>query len=218
MLTFDTQFRFVTPYIGHPYSPAMYQLIEIQKKSGMNRAKSAANRRAALEEELRRLGMTLADYEALDVEAQKPFHYAEDGEIVIPAFRVMSFLVAANDIARAAQRACPADQVWSRIVSSDFRTGRHAPDGVWSRFVTVTLGTGAKASNQRALRENPYIEGFCATGTISFDEETVDPRTLENLIRWAGQFVGIGACRKMGKGRFELAAFARQAQPLRKAA
>lgn len=207
MLTFDIALAFDTPYVAHPYWPEMFQLIEITKKSGMNRAKSEANRRKALEEYLRANGMTLADFEAIEAASKRPFHTRQDGEIIIPRESFMAFLVAANDEARAAFKACPPEQVWTRISATDLRTGKRAPDGVWRRFATVNLGTGAKASNQRGLRENAFIQDFTATGALSIDEETVDPKTLENLITWAGQFVGIGASRKMGKGRFDLKRF-----------
>lgn len=207
MLTYDLALDFTSPYIAHPYWPEMYQCIEITKKSGMNRAKSEANRRKALEEYLRANGMTLAEFEALEALSKRPFHTAPSGEIIIPRESIMAFLVAANDEARAAFKACPPEQVWTRIAVTDMKTGKHELDGIWRRFATVNLGTGAKASNQRGLRENAYISDFTATGALSIDEEQVDPKTLENLIRWAGQFVGIGASRKMGKGRFELRRF-----------
>lgn len=218
MLTFNLEFAFTSPYVAHPYWPEMNMVIDILKKSGVNRAKSDANRAKALEEYLRANDMTLADYERIKALSERPFHTNSAGEIIIPSDKVMAFLVAGNSQARAAQRATPPEQVWSRIVATDFTTGKTEPDGVWSRFATVTLGTGQKASNQRGLRENAYIENFTARGQLSFDEQTVDPGRLENLIGWAGQFVGIGASRKMGKGRFQLAQFAVVAPPVKAAA
>lgn len=202
MITIDLSLLFTSPYVANPYWPEMYEVIEITKKSGVNRAKSEANRRKSLEEYLRSIGMTLAEYQALEERSRRPFHATADGEIVIPAESVMAFLVAANATARAAQRAMPPDQVWSRLAATPFRTGKYGADGTWRRFATVNFGTGARASNQRGLRENAYIEDFEATGSLTFDGQTVDPKTLRNLIDWAGQFVGIGSSRKMGKGRF----------------
>lgn len=219
MLTYDLTLNFTSPYVAHPYWPEMYQVIEITKKSGMNRAKSDANRRKALEEYLRQHDMTLADFEALEALSKRPFHTMPSGEIIIPRESLMAFFVAANDESRAAFKACPPEQVWTRIQATDLRTGKHKPDGVWRRFATVNLGSGAKASNQRGLRENYFIADFQATGAVSIDESQVDPKTLQNLISWAGQFVGIGASRKMGKGRFELNRFElRQPAPISVAA
>lgn len=214
MITIDLALDFQTPYVAHPYWPEMYEVIEITKKSGMNRAKSDANRRKALEEYLRANGMTLAGFEALEARSRRPFHTDAAGAIVIPVESVMAFLVAANDTARAAFKACAPDQVWSRIAATAFVTDRTEPDGVWRRFATVNLGTGARASNQRGLRENAFIENFTARGQLAFDEQLVDPVSLRNLIAWGGQFVGIGASRKMGKGRFLLAAWEARAEPL----
>ena len=136
------------------------------------------------------------------------------GRIIIPADSVLAFLVAANDEARAATRACPPDQVRARIAATPFITDRSQPDGVWRRFATVNLGTGAPASDQRGLRENAFIENFTALGQLSFDAQMVDPQSLRNLITWGGQFVGLGASRKMGKGRFEIEDWAIRAAPL----
>jgi hypothetical protein len=218
MLTYEMACQFTSPYIAHPYWPEMFEIIEITKKSGVNRAKSEANRRKSLEEYLRAKNMTLQDFERLEAQSKRPFHTAADGEIIIPRESVLAFLVACNDEARAAFKACPPEQVWTRINASPLATGKFEPDGVWKRFATVSLGTGAKASNQRGLRENAYIEGFTAAGQITFDEQTVDPATLRNVIEWGGQFVGIGASRKMGKGRFRLTRFEMQQSPLKVAA
>jgi hypothetical protein len=85
-----------------------------------------------------------------------------------------------------------------------WHTTRTAPDGVWERFAVVSAGTGQKLSNQRALRTDPYIEHAEATGVIAIDETAIRPDVLWKALAWAGVHVGIGAARKMGKGRFTL--------------
>jgi len=200
MLTFHIKMMF-SKYIGNPYWPEMYQLIEIGKSSGMNRARATQNRRKALEEYLRAKGMTLEDYDALEQKARRPFH-TNGREIIIPAERVSSFLVATCDEARPAMRPCAHDQVRSRFVVTDWTTDRTKPDGKWTRFATVSAGTGAKLSNQRGLREDPFIENFHASGELSCDPNFVRVDVLRDVIEWGGQFVGIGAARKMGMGRF----------------
>jgi hypothetical protein len=92
-------------------------------------------------------------------------------------------------------------------VVSNWQTGKQKPDGVWSRFAVVATGSGQKLSNQRGLRVSRYISEFTTAGTIGLDENFIKPETLEQVIRWGGQFVGIGASRKMGWGRFELLKF-----------
>ena len=185
----------------------MYRLIEITKLSGMNRARASQNRRKALEEFLRSIGMNLEQFNELEALAKRPFHTNDDGEIIIPAERVLSFLVSTCNSARAAMRPCSSDQVRSRFEATDWSTGKFKEDGLWSRFVTVSSGTGAKLSNQRGLREDKYIENFTAHGEITCDPKFVNVNVLQNAIEWGGQFIGIGAARKMGMGRFVLTKF-----------
>jgi hypothetical protein len=207
MLTYQIAAYFAKGYIADPYWPEVATLIDIQKKSGLNRAKSDANRRKALEGYLTASEMTLADYEALEKKAKEPFYRDAAGNIIVSDNQVTSFLVATCDESRAAGRPCGPDQVRSRFVCSPWETGKSGADGVWERFATVTAGTGAKLSNQRGLRRSQYIEKFTATGTISFDEDFVEAPVLERALRFGGQFVGIGASRKMGWGRFDLREF-----------
>jgi hypothetical protein len=209
MLTYQLSLYFAKGYIGDPYWPELEKLINIQKR-GVNRARTVANRRKALEEYLGGIGMSLADYEVLERKAKEPF-YRDGDEIIIPELHVTSFLVATCDEARAATRPCEPNQVRSRFIVTPWRTGKTAPDGVWSRFAVVSAGGGQKLSNQRGLRESQYIADFTACGNITFDPDFVDAAVLQRAIEWGGMFVGIGASRKMGWGRFELREFAQQA-------
>lgn len=202
MLTFAVTLHFPGQFVAHPYWPEMFQMIEITKQSGMSRARASQNRRKALEEHLRAIGMTVAQFDTLSAQASLPFHTNAAGAIIIPADNILSFLVATCDEARSAQRPCPKEQVRSRFVSTDFVTDRTAQDGVWTRFATVASGVGQKLSNQRGLRENPYIADFRARGALSFDPQFVRPEVARAAIAWGGEMVGLGASRKMGKGRF----------------
>jgi len=204
MKTFSLTCRFDRGYIAEPYWPEMYQVIQITKLSGVSRAKSPANARKALEEYLRQNGMTLDDYESLKARSQRPFHTAPDGEIVLPPDQIAAFLVATTMQLRSASRPCDPQEVRVRIISTAWRTGKHEPDGIYRRFATVTSGTGAKLSNQRGLRESAYIEKFDAKGSLTIDEQFVRPETLQKAIEHGGAFVGVGAARKMGWGRFSL--------------
>ena len=211
MTTYDLSIR-LHSYIGHPYWPERERLINIVKESGMSRARSTANRRKALDEYLTANGMTYAQYEELEAKADLPFHMA-GGRIIVPELHVMSMLVQVCDQIRAAGRPVPADQVRSRIRMSAWRTDREAQDGVWERFAVVTAGTGAKLSNQRALRSNPYIgtppgqldgKGADAEGVVSMEPSMVKPSVLLDALRWGGANIGVGASRKMGWGRFDV--------------
>lgn len=210
MLTFQIEATFDDPafgYIAHPYWPEMDRLINIQKESGVNRARSAANRRKALEEYLKQAGMTLAEYDALVEAAARPFHTDDAGHVIIPSSKVLAFLVATTDQLRSASKPCPPDQVRSRIRASDWVTEKTQPDGVWERYAVVASGTGQKLSNQRGLRRSSYVRGFAATGEMSLNPEFVKPDVLRRAIEWGGVNVGIGAARKMGWGRFRLTRF-----------
>jgi hypothetical protein len=206
MLTYNLTVQ-ISKYIGDPYWPEQFRLIEITKESGMNRVRASQNKRKALEEYLKSKGMTLDDYTVLETAAKRPFHVNAEGFIIIPAERVFSFLVATCDTVRAAMRPCSKEQVRSRFEVSDWITTKTGPDGIWSRFATVTSGPGGKLSNQRGLRENPYIENALATGSLSCDPDFVNVKTLHNAIEWGGAMVGIGASRKMGMGRFAITKF-----------
>lgn len=194
-------------YIADPYWPARAKLIDIQKASGLNRAKSDAARRKSLDEYLQRIGMSLADYQKLERDASAPFYVNGAGQIIIPAEQFLAFLVATCDTVRSAQKPCSPEQVRSRFEATDFVTGREAADGVWERFALVSSGTGQKLSNQRGLRRSEYIKDFEATGALTYDENFVDPKTLHNALILGGQDVGIGASRKMGFGRFTVKSF-----------
>ena len=103
---------------------------------------------------------------------------------------------------------------------SEWKTNMTVEDAnSWERFAVVSSGTGAKLSNQRGYRKNLFIgadppEGdptapVIATGTIEIDDQMVKPDVLENALEWAGVFVGIGASRKMGWGRWKVENFSK---------
>src|SRR5258708_5448104 len=84
-------------YIGHPYWPEMEKLINITKSSGMNRARTSANARKALEEYLEANGMALTDYEELKARAERPFYTIEVPDaptrIAVPELHVTACIV-----------------------------------------------------------------------------------------------------------------------------
>lgn len=206
-------------YIGHPYWPEMERLVNITKESGMSRARSSANRRKALEEYLRAENMTLAQYEELEKLANRPFYTDAEGRIVVPARHVEGMLVTMCNTARAANKPCPADMVRTVLRPTMWQTELRPDDALmWERYAVVTSGTGAKLSNQRGLRRNQYVgahppadcvptKEVIAVGNLDLNEEMVKPEVLHKTLQWAGEWVGIGASRKMGWGRFEVIKF-----------
>jgi len=209
-MQFNVKAKFPKGYIADPYWPEREKLINIQKESGVNRARSQDKREKALSAYLESKHLTLEHYAELEERANRPFYTNGDG-IVIPAHHIYGFLAMACDQAAAAIRLVKAEAVRSILECQDWSTGKTEPDGAWDHFVVVKSAVG-KLSNQRSLRTNLYIEDFTATGQmrllIGGEDEKLAKR-LEDLLRWAGRDIGIGACRKMGWGRFDLAEFAR---------
>jgi hypothetical protein len=191
-------------YIAHPYWPEREKLINIGKESGISRARTPATRRKALDDYLAATGMTRGQYEDLERAASRPFYTSDDGTIIVPALHVISMIVATCDQVSARARPCAPDLARTLIRPTGWATSKTAPDGIWERFAVVSAGTGQKLSNQRALRADPYIENTGATGVIAIDETAIRPEVLWKALAWAGTHVGIGAARKMGKGRFTL--------------
>jgi len=205
--------RFPKGYIAHPYWPELEKVINIQKESGTRRARSEANRAKALSDHLHKIGLTNVDYEAMVRMAERPFYTAADmplvdghdpAEIVVPPHQIYGCLAQASDTARSSVRIASRDQLRSLLVVQPMFTGRTAADGIWERFAVVTAGTGAKLSNQRALRRNAYLGPFETTLDIAFDSHVVSEAKVREFVAYAGREVGLGASRKMGWGRFEV--------------
>lgn len=206
-------------YIGDPYWPEMERVVSIQKESGMNRARTGENRNNSLEQHLRAIDMSRDAYDELEAMARRPFHVDDSNNVIIPKNHVDGMLVSACTMARSAMRPCPPDMVRTVLRASAWRTSIKADQAkLWERYVVVTGGTGQKLSNQRGLRSNYYIgseppgemeptKQVTATGTIDVNQEMVKIETLGKSLEWAGQWVGIGASRKMGWGRFNVIGF-----------
>jgi hypothetical protein len=203
--------HFPTKYIADPYWPELEESINIQKASGMNRSRSEQKRHQALADYLKRIGWSAEQYAALEHKAHLPW-YRQDGEdspIIIPSHQVYGCLIESCKNVSASLRPCDANNLRFVLQVSDLLTERRDKDGDYKRLVMPKSGSGQPLSNQRALRSNPYIENFTATGTITYSTEQVAHQgdTIEDFITWAGQFTGVGASRKMGCGRFTLEAF-----------
>ena len=191
-------------YIAAPYWPELEKLINIKKESGMSRARTQETRRKALDSYLNSVGMTRGDYEELERLSARPF-YTHEGHIIVPELHVISMIVAACDSIGSRGRPCAPDIARTVISASPWHTGKTGPDGIWERFAIVSSGTGAKLSNQRALRSDAFIADADADGTLDIDTSVVRPEILWKALEWAGTYVGIGSSRKMGWGRFTIA-------------
>jgi hypothetical protein len=207
------QLQFQQGYIAHPYWPEREEVINIQKISGMNRAKSEKTRSAALTEYLKRTGWTEALYADLRHRAERAWYRAENddetSEILIPSHQLYGCLIEATKRCPATLRPCESDNLRHVIALSDCHTGKYTADGIFKRLVMPKSGTGQPLSNQRALRENPFIAQFTAAGTLRFFPDDLRDKGdfLEDFLIYAGQRCGVGASRKMGYGRFVVAEY-----------
>jgi len=197
-------------YIAHPFWPARNRVIEIEKKSGVNRQRSEDKRQAALKAECERQGYTMEQYEQFRVEAAEQW-YRQDGPgttIIVPRHQLAGALVQAIATAPKALRGpFDKDNFRALVQIGDFVTDRSEPSGVFGRFVKL------EGSNQRSWQENEFIgqyldngEPFKASGTISLaDHKQVD--TVKAILTKAVETTGLGAARKMGFGRGKIASW-----------
>lgn len=117
-------------YIAEPYWPALDDVITIQKKSGMNRAKSEAKRDLALKSYLKQEGMTLEDYQTLVKAASQKWYKNADGKIVVPRHHFAGCLVQAVATSPAAVRGkFDRDSFRHHVRISDFVTDRESQGG-----------------------------------------------------------------------------------------
>jgi hypothetical protein len=197
----------MTSYIAHPYWPARNRVIEIEKKSGMNRQKSDDKRQAALKAECERQGYTLAQYEQFKIEAAEPWYRNGDRTIIIPRHQLAgAFVQAIGTAPKSLRGPFDKDNFRSQVTVGDFATNRADADGLFCRFAKL------EGSNQRSYQENEFIgraidhgkemtgSPFTANGVIDIpNPKHVD--VVKALLVAVVETIGIGASRKMGFGR-----------------
>ena len=199
-----------TNYIAHPFWPETNACIEIEKKSGANRQKSEDKRRAAIQAECEKQGVTYERYLEMKKLSKRQFYQREGGRIYIPRHQMSGALVQTIGGAPKALRGeFTKDNFRSMVQIGDFETELTEKSGVFSRFVKL------ESSNQRSFQENEFIgeyldsgEPFTATGSINIPK--ADDKTLQvvkSLFSVAVRDVGVGAARKMGFGRGEIIAW-----------
>ena len=190
-------------FICDPYWPEREELINIQKNSGMNRARSEQKRDDNLKEYLKRNGYSLEQYAELEKLCRRQFYTSTAGQIIISSHQLYGCLIEASRNISASQRPCDPNNLRHVLRVSDLLTTKEKADGTYKRLVMPKSGTGQPLSNQRTLRMNDYIADFEATGTIRFFPEDIrNADEIPDFLTYAGQRIGVGASRKMGYGRF----------------
>jgi hypothetical protein len=217
MKTITGTIRFPGRFIAEPYWPDLAKAIDIDKQSGVSRARSEAARTKALDAHLKKLGMTLDDFYALQRSAKRPFWTVRDlrnnhmpiagthadDEIIIPPDNILAAFVQGCDQAPAAVRIAKPDNLRSVVEAETIYTGKTTPDGTWTRPV-VPKKDGKPLSNQRGTRSSDYIADFSAALVLHYSEASVTAERLRDFCAWVGREVGIGASRKMNNGRFNV--------------
>jgi len=202
-MTINLEIR-LKSYIAHPMTRERSEVISIQKASGLNRVRSSARRKQTLAAELEKRGMSEADYAALTEKANAQFFTLDGGIVYIPSRNFQSFLA---HVAHVAPRAvAQADYQIIRtavqVREPGLVTDRTVADAkVFGRYVKL------EESNERSWQENSYIEEATATGTLDLDETMLSPKDLRQMIEWGAKYLGIGAARSQGFGRFAITKF-----------
>ena len=185
-------------YIASPYWPELDDLINIQKKSGVNRAKSEGKRELALKSYLKQEGISEEHYFELLDKSSRQWYTNDDGKIIVPRHQLAGCLVQSVGMAPAAVRGkFDKDSFRHYVRLSDFTTEKVKPDTVFDRYVKN------EATNQRRRTINGVIENFEAVGTVEIDSK-FKLKDFDNLLTFALSECGLGGCRKMGYGRGEI--------------
>ena len=199
-------------YVASPYWPETNSLVDIQKKSGLNRARTPDKREAALRNYLKAKGMTIEDYQALEQKSKRAWYRVDNdsdsSEIVVPAHQFRAALVHAAKTAPAGAKIDP-ENLRSVVRCSEPRTGCTKASGRYERYVR------SEDSNQRRFTTNEYLgqhpeqsikgeRSITCTGKVKFDNTAIKKETVEKLISHALANCGIGTTRKMGCGRGRL--------------
>lgn len=195
-------------YIAHPYWPERNLVIDIDKKSGVNRQKSDEKRRAALEAECSKRSMTFDDYLAAQKRAAEPWYRDEEGLIVIPPHQLGgAFVQMIGQSPKALRGPFTKENFRAMVQVGFFATGKKESDGVFGRFVKL------ETSNQRSWQENDFVgeaidfrkgamvgSPFTASGLLAI-HDAKEAKTVRAILEKALLSIGVGACRKMGFGR-----------------
>jgi hypothetical protein len=197
-------------YIADPYWPEQAQVIDLRKRSGVDRVKSEEKRAKVLNDFLTKMGLNQDDYDALVKKATRAWCRVDDNDpespIVIPARQIMGMIANAAPQAPAGCRV-QIENVRSLIHVTDFVTDRKVRDGVFTRFIPPKKD-GKSISNQRRLEQDEFIKDFTAVGTIETDT-SLKESAIKGLLVYAFNSVGVGAARKMDFGRGALSSLER---------
>jgi hypothetical protein len=192
-------------YIGKPFWPELTTLIDIGKQ--LHPKWGTEKRKQAIQAELDKRGLTLEQYERIQMRAARPFYTNTDaddggGEVVIPRHILTGMLAQTLNVAP--KNAVPKIDrgllhIGFQIEDGFLRTGKTQKDALVRSYLVKM-----EESNQRSREEAKYISDFIAEGMLMIDESYFTQEELKAMFEYAGRYVGCGSSRNQGYGRFLL--------------
>lgn len=190
-------------YIAQPYWPEVEWLIKLEQRAAIHPKHGSDKKRALLQSQCDEEGISLETVEAARKKiAEEKFYKDANGHIYIPRHQFSGALVQALSTHKL-KKQISKDQLRTFIIVGDLAVNpqKTEKDTVFARYIKNA------ESNLRRFQEDEVINNFEAIGEVHFSDEIVDPDSVESLIAFAGMWVGIGSCRKMGRGKFTLKKF-----------
>lgn len=190
-------------YIAAPYWPEIEWLIKLEQKAGLHPKHGADKRKQLLQTYCHDNEIPPEKVEAArSLIANEKWYRDANGLIYIPRHHFSACLVQALG-SHPLKKEVGKDQLRTFVTVGDLavKPEKVKADGVFARYIKNP------DSNLRRYQEDEYIANFVAVGHIHFNEEIINPDSLESLISFAGTWVGVGSARKMGRGKFTLEAF-----------
>lgn len=210
----DVGFKFAGPHspqisddsyglIQKPFWRELGILIDIGKE--LHPKWGPEKRKAGIQAELDKRGLSQEDYERLKMRAAREFYTVGNkddgsGEIIIPRHVLTAML--AQALGTAPKNAMPrVDRglmhLGFQIAEGFLRTGKTKADSKTRDFLVKM-----QESNQRVWEKSLYIDDFTATGTFLIDETFFSVADFEKMFRYASRYVGLGSSRNQGYGHF----------------
>lgn len=220
--------QFTTPFIGHKYSKALGEKIDIEKKMNISSKTGEEKRKVAQKAWLEKHGLPANHLEVLQNIIDKEGHwsYDKDGNIIIPGGRIVCAMTdTLYRFGKPLKLKVQRSDLHRYLEVSNFATGRKTCDWKWWRLAIGRDPQGKVQGSGKRILDNEVLGivpkkiaedtemnvtkvGECqplvVTGEILFDP--LAPAKLEEevltLLDYCGSHVGIGCSRELGFGYF----------------
>ncbi len=193
-------------YIANPYWPEVEWLFQLEKAAKVHPRHGDDKRKLLIETHCKDKGIAIERVEEARRKIVEEKWYrvgnVPTGNIYIPHHQFAGCLVQSLQ-SHALKSVINKDAFRSFVTVGHLfiEPAKKKADGTYDRYVKNP------ETNLRRLQSDEYIANFVATGDIHFRDDVVEPEKLESLIKFAGEWVGVGAARKMGRGKYKLIGF-----------